>query len=363
MKKTTVMQTKKKKVFDIRSDIYKVFGQWRRRIGVLMGSPSQAPSSCWMGTSLKNFNDICQHSRKKRPESVGTLIRALQINTSFLRWHGNGRFEFFQNGGKFFRNSSRRLFKNLFNLFKSLSSLFKNLSSLFKNLFKASPSSSDSLTPRRLFRIVINGHTRVAQRFRDILRVQVHLVSSLSANDSGQFFHLAFDVNSQISLKNVSEKRQTNNFRSVVAFFVEILGLWTVSWATSIILRQKKGPRRIFMPGLLRFELQTKCSGCKMSVLCLLGTVPFWWRWWYCRHGFNFTKFCGCYCKVCAFALFFQESFLRSFWFPFSLMLPRWPPTRVGPGWPRNSRPGWAALHPGPQFVFGQVVLSCFAAS
>ena len=28
MKKTTVMQTKKKKVFDIRSDIYKVFGQW-----------------------------------------------------------------------------------------------------------------------------------------------------------------------------------------------------------------------------------------------------------------------------------------------------------------------------------------------
>jgi hypothetical protein len=37
----------------------------------------------------------------------------------------------------------------------------------------------------------------------------------------------------------------------------------------------KKGPRRIFMPGLLRFELQTKCSGCKMSVLCLLGTVPF----------------------------------------------------------------------------------------
>jgi len=216
-----------------------------------------------MGTSLKNFNDICQHSRKKRPESVGTLIRALQINTSFLRWHGNGRFEFFQNGGKFFRNSSRRLFKNLFNLFKnlfnlfksfsglfkSLSSLLKSLSSLFKSLFKASPSSSDSLTPRRLFRIVINGHTRVAQRFRDILRVQVHLVSSLSANDSGQFFHLAFDVNSQISLKNVSEKRQTNNFRSVVAFFVEILGLWTVSWATSIILRQKKRSAAHFHAG------------------------------------------------------------------------------------------------------------------
>merc|ERR1719410_3143141 len=88
-----------------------------------------------MGTSLKNFNDICQHSRKKRPESVGTLIRALKINTSFLRWHGKGRFEFFQNGGKFFRNSSRRLFKNLFNLFKSLSSLFKSLFNLFKNLF------------------------------------------------------------------------------------------------------------------------------------------------------------------------------------------------------------------------------------
>merc|ERR1719410_2830286 len=88
-----------------------------------------------MGTSLKNFNDICQHSRKKRPESVGTLIRALKINTSFLRWHGNGRFEFFQNGGKFFRNSSRRLFKNLFNLFKSMSSLFKfvqGLSELFR---------------------------------------------------------------------------------------------------------------------------------------------------------------------------------------------------------------------------------------
>merc|ERR1719357_1786146 len=126
-----------------------------------------------MGTSLKNFNDICQHSRKKRPESVGTLIRALKINSSFLRWHGNGRFEFFQNGGKLFRNSSR--------------CLFKGLSSLFKNLFKASPSSSDSLTPRRLFRIVINGHTRVAQRFRDILLVQVHLVSSFSANNSGPF--------------------------------------------------------------------------------------------------------------------------------------------------------------------------------
>ena len=73
---------------------------------------------------------------------------------------------------------------------------------------------------------------------------------------------------------------------------------------------QKRSPGTF--PGSLkdlhRLKQQTKCSGCKMSVLCLLGTVPFWWRWWYCRHGFNFTKFCGCYCKVCAFALFFQES-------------------------------------------------------
>jgi len=89
------------------------------------------------------------------------------------------------------------------------------------------------------------------------------------------FFHLAFDVNSQISRKKISGKRQTNNFRSVATFSVEILGLWAASRATTSInlSRQrlsKKGPGDIF-----RFKQQTKCSGCKMSVLCFFDAVPF----------------------------------------------------------------------------------------
>jgi hypothetical protein len=55
-------------------------------------------------------------------------------------------------------------------------------------------------------------------------------------------------VNSQISRKKLSRKRQTNNFRSVVTFSAEILGLWPVSRATSSIILSKQGssPKRSF---------------------------------------------------------------------------------------------------------------------
>jgi len=62
--------------------------------------------------------------------------------------------------------------------------------------------------------------------------------------------------------------------------------------------------------------------------------------------GMFLTWFCGCNCKVCTFAHFFRK-FLRSFWFPFAqgCLAIRWPPTRVGPRWPRNNLPGWEVLH------------------
>jgi len=85
-------------------------------------------------------------------------------------------------------------------------------------------------------------------------------------------------VNSQISRKKLSRKRQTNNFRSVVTFSAEILGLWPVSRATSIILSRQGSPKRSFsgfLKDLHRFKQQTKCSGCKMSVLCFFDTMPF----------------------------------------------------------------------------------------
>ena len=120
-----------------------------------------------------------------------------------------------------------------------------------------------------------------------------------------------------------------------------------------------QGPKKTFAGSTSKLNAQgAKCQSCVCLKPCLfdgdddiVGTVSI------------LQNFAAVIVKFAHLLIFFQESFLRSFWFPFSLMLQRWPPTRVGPGWPRNSRPGWAALHPRPQFVFGQVVLSCFAAS
>jgi len=89
-------------------------------------------------------------------------------------------------------------------------------------------------------------------------------------------------VNSQISRKKVSGKRQTNNFRSVAAFSVDILGLWTVSRATAIILSwqrlSKKGPQGHFQGPSKTFtgsSSKLNAQGAKCQSCVFFDTMPF----------------------------------------------------------------------------------------
>jgi len=182
-----------------------------------------------MGTSLKNFNDTCQHSRKKRPEPVGTPLRALKINTVILLKSSAGSDTADSNSSKTVANSSETL--------PDLE--FFGLSEFFRQSH-VPPSLPDR-------------HQRphsLAQRLHDLRHVQVHLVRHLLLVPTrARFLRLILTcvyVNShQISRKKISGKRQTNNFRSVAAFSVDILGLWTVSRATAIILSWQKLSKKV----------------------------------------------------------------------------------------------------------------------
>ena len=169
---------------------------------------------------------------KKRPESVaGTLLS--QNKYCYPQKSSAGWDTADSNSSKTVANSSETL--------PDLEFFFRPLRVFFRQ------SHAPSSLPDR--------HQRphsLAQRLHDLHHVQVHLFTSFLILTRAPFHPIPIYVNSQISRKKISGKRQTNNFRSVVAFFVEILGLWTVSWATSIILRQKKRSAAHFPAGPLQ---------------------------------------------------------------------------------------------------------------